>query len=131
MKTMKTTPLVFVLCLLLAGCQMENSQSHIKPQKINAQSSETKSSTADEADRLGLCQQQLEALQKIDTAKYGVYQQRFDTLMNSAAEYAGVRTNVNVDSQDTLDALYHYRVNLFCSEINQVLLTGLAERGIK
>ncbi|OWF74443.1 hypothetical protein B4907_22060 [Yersinia kristensenii] len=127
---MKTIPIVFVLCLLLAGCQMENSQSHIKPQKINAQSSETKSSAA-EADRLGLCQRQLEALQKIDTAKYGVYQQRFDTLMNSAAEYAGVRTNVNVDSQDTLDALYHYRVNLFCSEINQVLLTGLAERGTK
>lgn len=110
---------------------MENSQSHIKPHKGNAQSSEIKSSATDEANRLGLCQRQLEALQKIDAAKYGVYQQRFDTLMNSAAEYAGVRTNVNVDSQDTLDALYHYRVNLFCSEINQVLLTGLAERGTK
>ncbi|MFV8808845.1 hypothetical protein ACNSPD_02005 [Yersinia enterocolitica] len=110
---------------------MENRQTHIQPQKVGTQSSKVKSSAADEANRLGLCQRQLEALQKIDAAKYGVYQQRFDTLMNSAAEYAGVRTNVNVDSQDTLDALYHYRVNLFCSEINQVLLTGLAELGTK
>lgn len=128
---MKTNPIIFVLCLLLVGCQMENRQTHIQPQKVGTQSSKVKSSAADEANRLGLCQRQLEALQKIDATKYGVYQQRFDTLMNSAAEYAGVRTNVNVDSQDTLDALYHYRVNLFCSEINQVLLTGLAELGTK
>lgn len=93
--------------------------------------SDSKSSSADEATRMGLCQKQLQALQKIDAQKYGVYQQRFDRLMKSAAEYAVVRSNVNVDSQGTLDALYHYRVNLFCSEINQVLLTGLAERGAK
>ncbi|QNQ55465.1 hypothetical protein [Serratia liquefaciens] len=128
---MKNIPLAFVLCLLLAGCQIENSKNHIKPQNANAQIGDAKVSAADETAKLGLCQRQLEALQKIDSAKYGIYQQRFDTLMNSAAEYAGVRTNVNVDSQDTLDALYHYRVNLFCSEINQVLLTGLAERGTK
>lgn len=117
--------------LLLAGCQMEKSQIHIKPLKDNAQNNETNSFAADETNRLGLCQRQLEGLQKMGAAKYGFYQEHFDTLINSAADNTGVHTNVNIDSMDTLDALYHYRVNLFCSEINQVLLTGIAERGKK
>ncbi len=131
---MKLTPFILTICLLLSGCQMGTYQTKAGSQPVKpnrGHSDAVKLSAADEAKKIGLCQRQLEALQKIDAEQYGIYQQHFDDLMHNAAEYSAVRTNVNVDSQDTLDSLYHYRVTLFCSEINQVLLSGLAERGTK
>jgi hypothetical protein len=82
-----------------------------------------------EAQRLQQCQRDLEALSSLKTESYTQSKQAFDRLMSGAAQYANLRTRVNTETQDTVDALYRYRVNLLCAQINQAVLSSLAERG--
>ncbi|MEG9795518.1 hypothetical protein V6X42_23885 [Serratia marcescens] len=79
--------------------------------------------------RLRQCQQQLRALGTLQDASYPATQRAFDHLMRGAAQYAGLRTRVNESTQDTVDALYRYRVNLLCAQINHAVLNRLAEQG--
>ncbi|CAI1890853.1 MULTISPECIES: hypothetical protein [Serratia] len=82
-----------------------------------------------EVQHLRQCQQQLKTLNTLQAASYPGLQRSFDQLMRGAAQYAGLRTSVNENTQDTVDALYRYRVNLLCSQINQNVLNKLAEQG--
>ncbi|MGU9760855.1 hypothetical protein ACV1BL_25545 (plasmid) [Serratia marcescens] len=82
-----------------------------------------------EVQRLQQCQQQLQALRTLKAADYSETQRAFDALMRSAAQYSTLRTNIGETTQDTVDALYHYRVNLLCAQINQAVLDRLAEQG--
>lgn len=82
-----------------------------------------------EVQRLRQCQQQLKALSTLQDTSYPATQGAFDRLMRGAAQYASLRTSVNESTQDTVDALYRYRVNLLCAQINQAVLNRLAEQG--
>lgn len=82
-----------------------------------------------EADRLAQCQKELDALKGINPEQHKSYRQEFDRLMRGAAQYAGLRTQVNSATQDTVDALYRYKVSRLCANIGQATLSGLAERG--
>ena len=63
------------------------------------------------------------------TKQYQRYKQAFDSLMSGASQYANLRARVNGDTQETVDALYRYKVNYLCAGVNQAVLTGLADRG--
>lgn len=115
-----------VFALLLTGCQ--KSPNAIKKQTAEPQvQSPTQAEL--EAARLQHCQKELEALHTVQPKQFTGYKQEFDRLMNGAAQYSGLRTRVNAETQDTVDALYRYRVNKLCAQINQAVLLGLAERG--
>jgi phosphoglycolate phosphatase-like HAD superfamily hydrolase len=82
-----------------------------------------------EAQRLRQCQQELDTLRDLKADSYAATQHTFSTLMQGAAQYAKLRTQVNTDTQETVDALYRYRVNVLCAQINQAVLVGLMTQG--
>ncbi|HHQ6723810.1 TPA: hypothetical protein ACSTNG_003624 [Serratia fonticola] len=117
---------VIVVTLFLAGCQKTPNTV----QETTAGSLEQGPTQAElEAARLQQCQKQLEALQALQPQQFKQYQQAFGRLMNGAAQYSGLRTQVTSVTQDTVDALYRYSVNKLCAQIDQAVLLGLTERG--
>lgn len=118
-----TLPLVMVTFVLLAGCE-----SKPKVTVAPAASAAEEVSEADrEAEKLKQCRQGLEALQTVKGEHYAKQKSEFDRLMNSAVQYAGVRSRVNNDTQGAIDALYRYRVSRLCAEISQSVLINLAD----
>ncbi|MDT3254050.1 hypothetical protein QZQ97_24340 [Serratia sp. root2] len=81
-----------------------------------------------ELERLTLCQNQLASLIKINPKQHQQYKQVFDSLMNSASQYASLRGRVNNNTQETIDSLYRYKINYLCASISQAVLTGLTEK---
>lgn len=122
-----------ILCLLalsMTACQKQK----LSPLSVTRKG-DTAQIQADDAarrqreeDRLQLCHKQLSALHNIDVKQYQHYKQAFDSLMSGASQYAGLRTRVNSDTQDTVDALYRYKVNYLCAGIDNAVLNGLAEQ---
>ncbi|MBW4204129.1 hypothetical protein JW319_22505 [Enterobacter cloacae subsp. cloacae] len=86
-------------------------------------------STHRETERLNNCQKELNILKGVSAEKYTIYKRTFDGLMSGAAQYAGLRKEVNANIQETVDALYRYKVNRLCAEVSQVALEALVERG--
>lgn len=115
--------------LLLTGCQKPTSR--IKPVAMVPESSPPVSETADvrEEARLRQCQQELDVLQSLPGDGHRRYQAAFNQMMGGAAQYAGVRAKVGTETQDTLDALYRYRLSLLCVDIHRAVVTGLSARG--
>ena len=115
-----------LLCgsLLISGCQ----SSQKKPTTSTAAPVISKEKDAREAGNLKQCQQSLNVLSKLQTASYLELKKDFDNLMLGASQYAGVRFQVNGQAQDTIDALYRYRVSYLCAEIQQAALEVLVLR---
>ena len=123
-----------VLCLLAlsaAACQNQKSGKpavNTQNQAVQAPSEEALRKQR-EAEQLQQCQEQLGALRTIDEKQYQRYKQAFDSLMSGASQYANLRARVNGDTQETVDALYRYKVSRLCAAIEQAVMTGLVERG--
>ncbi|MGL1813900.1 UNVERIFIED_CONTAM: hypothetical protein GPA08_22135 [Serratia marcescens] len=112
---------------LLSGCEGSKRPAAVtQPQPA---SEEEKTLAQKETERMALCQKELEALKAINPEQHSALRQEFDRLMSGAASYANVRTRVNSETQNTVDALYRYKINRLCADITQTTLTGLAERG--
>ncbi|WP_273830920.1 hypothetical protein [Serratia bockelmannii] len=79
--------------------------------------------------RLHHCQAQLAVLRTLKSPQYLRFKQGFDGLMQGASLYAGLRGNVNDDTQNTIDALYLYKVNYLCARITQSVMNGLVVQG--
>ena len=112
---------------VLAGCtaikRPNTTESKSQwSEKINAQANK-------EADQLAQCQKELEALKSINLEQHNTFLQEFKGLMSEAAKYSSLRPKIKEESQETIDALYRYKVNRLCANISQATLTGLAERG--
>lgn len=113
--------------LTLSGC--ENAKRPVPTAKKALESSVELTPAQQEAQRLQQCQKELDALQGIDGAGYQKNKREFVRLMSGAAQYAALRSKVNSDTQETVDALYRYKVSRLCADVNQAVMTGLAERG--
>ncbi|MDU7466741.1 MAG: hypothetical protein E7K92_02375 [Serratia marcescens] len=120
-----TLPLSLLLMTsLLSGCHPPS-----RPSPVNTITPAlTEQQAGQEVQRLRQCQQELKALSTLQAANYPATQRAFDQLMRGAAQYASLRTSINETTQDTVDALYRYRVNLLCAQINQAVLNRLAEQ---
>ncbi|AUU08789.1 MULTISPECIES: hypothetical protein [Serratia] len=133
-KPLNRTLRMGLLCLLAlsaAACQNQKSGKpavNTQNQAVQAPSEEALRKQR-EAEQLQQCQQQLGALRTINEKQYQRYKQAFDSLMSGASQYANLRARVNGDTQETVDALYRYKVNYLCAGVNQAVLTGLADRG--
>ncbi|ANS43571.1 hypothetical protein [Serratia inhibens] len=113
--------------LALSGC--ENGRRPVPAAKKSPEVTVELTQAQREAERLQQCQKELDALQGIDAAGYRKHKQEFDRLMSGAAQYAALRTQVNGETQETVDALYRYKVSRLCADVNQAVMTGLADRG--
>lgn len=117
---------VCLMVMLLGGCKA--------PPRLTVTPAVSADTAVDlqaraEAQRLHQCQQELNTLRDLKVESYAATQQTFSTLMRGAAQYAKLRTQVNTGTQDTVDALYRYRVNVLCAQINQAVLVGLMTQG--
>ncbi|MBU5412419.1 hypothetical protein [Serratia ureilytica] len=113
--------------LLLSGC--EAPKRPVVATKATIEPTQEQSLAAREAEQLALCQKELEALKPVAAKQHQTFQQEFSRLMNGAAQYASVRTQANSGTQETVDALYRYKVKRLCADISQALLTSLADMG--
>ncbi|AGP46855.1 hypothetical protein M621_05695 [Serratia plymuthica S13] len=111
--------------LLLNGCQSVKKPLSKPTSAVALQGEKVERETQD----LKQCQQSLTALGTLKTDNYLAKKKVFDDLMSEASQYAGIRSQVNEHTQDTVDALYRYQVSYQCAEINQALLAELAKRG--
>lgn len=124
--------------LLLAGCASKSSppppkvqpsisspvaiEPPIQPQPVIEQS-------AAKPNRLGLCQSELASLKTVNPKAYAARKAYFDSLVRNASVYSAVRGDVNTSTKDTLDALYKYKTNQVCAEIQRDVLNGLIRKG--
>lgn len=75
------------------------------------------------------CEKELNTLRAINPEQNKRLSEKFSLLMKSAAQYSGLRAQVNPGTQKTVDAMYLYKVNRLCADISQVTLTSLADAG--
>lgn len=113
--------------LLLNGCTA--SKPPAAATKSVAGSTQVQSLAAREGEQLARCQKELEALKPVAAEQHQGFQQEFGRLMSGAAQYASVRSQTNSGTQETVDALYRYKIKRLCADISQALLTGLADMG--
>lgn len=138
--TQKTLCLGVVLCsgLLLAGCQKtaqtssqdsQTSTVQAPPQQISVSPPPPPAVEENKTSKIGLCQSELASLKQVNPKAYAVKQANFNRLVNNASVYSAVRGDVNSTTKDTLDALYKYKTNQLCAEIEREVLQGLIQRG--
>lgn len=112
----------------LSGCETSRRSAAVAT-KLSVEKQADDMRVEKEAARMAQCQKELEALEGISPAQHKTYKAEFGQLMSGAAQYAGLRTQVSDSIQETMDALYRYKVNRLCADITQAALTGLVERG--
>ncbi|MGL5384362.1 MAG: hypothetical protein ACRDCA_00565 [Serratia sp. (in: enterobacteria)] len=138
--TQKNLCLGVVLCsgLLLAGCQKtaqtssqdsQTSTVQAPPQQISVSPPPPPAVEETKTSKIGLCQSELASLKQVNPKAYAVKQANFNRLVNNASVYSAVRGDVNSTTKDTLDALYKYKTNQLCAEIEREVLQGLIQRG--
>ncbi|TXE64929.1 MULTISPECIES: hypothetical protein [Serratia] len=120
----RRTLIVLTVTYLCVGCSTSSTN---KQSNRDLTTSTTDITT--EAERLQRCSAELEAQKTVNREQYDKQRAEFDRLMSGAAQYATVRGRVDGVTQDTVDAMYRFRVNLLCASINQSVLTNLATRG--
>ncbi|WP_127956901.1 hypothetical protein [Serratia microhaemolytica] len=131
--------LCLLLCsgVLLSGCQYaQNSSGQTSNSAVPPSAAARSNLTAEQAasvdtknSKIGICQSELASLKRINPKAYEAKQAYFNELVNNAAIYGAVRADVNEGTKDTLDALYRYKTNQLCSEIEREVLQSLIERG--
>lgn len=75
------------------------------------------------------CQRELTALSKINGRLYVQKKAAFDDLLASASVYTSVRGDIASQTKDTMDALFKYRTQKLCSDIQQTVQQALISRG--
>lgn len=146
---------VCTLVLTLSGCQKAGGQraegapdripampatAAMKPAAFNAGDAQTRlvpvrtvSAAMAPAMSTGgdilTCQNDLNSLKQVNDKAWKVRKRDFDSLVASASVYASVRTDVNGKTRDTLDALYRFKTNKLCVQIERDVLDGLVVRG--
>ncbi|WP_297203753.1 hypothetical protein [uncultured Pluralibacter sp.] len=123
-----TTPLFFV-----SGCEhnyKRNSISQGSDTNISLPvSSQTEAGVSNEPDRVSLCQKELTSLKKINPMIYASKKASFDELVRNASVYTSVRSDIDVQTKSTMDALYKYKTNQICDQIQRAVMAVLISRG--
>jgi hypothetical protein len=75
------------------------------------------------------CQRELLALSKVSQSAYSQKKAAFDALLSSASVYTSVRGDIGSQTRETMDALYKYKTQKLCSDIEQSVRQSLISRG--
>lgn len=125
---------LFCSSLILTGCQNTDKKAPqdksratavaaVSPKQVSASPSAAKMTKID------LCQSELASLRQINPKAYALQKAYFARLLSNASVYSAVRGDVNAATKDTLDALYKYKTNQICAEIEREVLQSLIQRG--
>lgn len=99
------------------------------PQQISVSPPPEPAAPETKTSKIGLCQSELASLKQVNPKAYAIKQANFNRLVNNASVYSAVRGDVSSTTKDTLDALYKYKTNQLCAEIERDVLQGLIQRG--
>ena len=128
-----------LLCLL-AGCQTLSKKQPSKvtpPPAVTMSPPVVASPTVARAEpppavaqgEVSTCQRELLALSKVNPRLYTHKKAAFDDLLAKASVYTGVRNDIGSQTKDTLDALYKYKTQKLCSDIEQSVRQSLINSG--
>ncbi|ELJ5446028.1 TPA: hypothetical protein ACXZT8_003800 [Salmonella enterica] len=120
--------------LLMSGCDA----GRVTMKKVNSADGNTikpvvsaVSDKLNDIEKMERCQRELEALKRIDIRVYNQRKTEFDTVMQGADIYSGVRSDVSESTQNAVDAYYRYRVDKMCADISNDVLQRLSSDSIK
>lgn len=129
---------IFLLAgVLLAGCQNtapSDSALHSLvtslPLAVSSQASPSQVAPVEENQGVSrTCQKELASLKQISPKNYSVKKAAYDRLVINSSQYDGIRGDVNSTTQDTMDALYKYKMNTLCSDIEHDVMQALIRKG--
>ncbi|HEC7758931.1 TPA: hypothetical protein ACODJW_004335 [Salmonella enterica subsp. enterica serovar Muenchen] len=120
--------------LLMSGCDA----GRVTMKKVNSADGNTikpvvsaVSDKLNDIEKMERCRRELEALKQIDIRVYNQRKAEFDTVMQGADIYSGVRSDVSESTQNAVDAYYRYRVDKMCADISNDVLQRLSSDSIK
>ena len=117
-----------ISCVLLAGC----SQTAPKPAvNTSAVVSASPGPAPVKVNSIEQCRNALNSLQTVNPQQWQMHQSAFNSLVKSASQYGSVRNGVSNGTKETVDAMYQFRTNKICADIEKDLMDGLIERGEK
>ena len=118
------TALMIMSCLLLSGCVGKNGTGTVAMKKVSQ--SNPKENTDEQ--RIALCQQRVNSLKNINPQSYQKRIAYFNGLLSNASGYAGIRSNVDESTRKAIDALYKYKTEKFCADVEHELISSLSSR---
>lgn len=139
MKSLK--PVGLVMLLILAGCSRPGEKNvvlspAVKPAetvpetvKVVRPPVSVSPVSGGKAPALGMCDQELRALKRVDARRYAQRRAQFDRLMSGASLYADIRTDVAGGTREAVDAMYRFRTMKLCAEISRDVLEALTRSG--
>ncbi|TFZ48450.1 hypothetical protein E5C26_23485 [Serratia proteamaculans] len=110
--------------LLLSGCAGKNSTGAVAVKKVSQNN--PKENTDEQ--RITLCQQRVNSLKNINPQSYQKRMAYFNGLLSNASGYAGIRSNVDESTRKAIDALYKYKTEKFCADVEYELMSSLSSR---
>ncbi|AKL41799.1 hypothetical protein IM817_24715 [Serratia marcescens] len=116
---------IFLLSfMVLSGCA-DGSKT-----KLNSVKKLSQNNPNDKSDeqRIALCQQRVNSLKNINPQSYQKRIAYFNGLLSNASGYAGVRGNVDESTRKAIDALYQYKTEKFCADVEHELMSDLSSR---
>lgn len=117
--------------LLLSGCLSapeETTTPAVTVQAAPAPAEATVAPPPKPANSIEQCRKALDSLQKINPQSYRQKKAYFDSLLSSVAQYSAVRGEVSGGTKDTIDALYKFKTNKVCADIENEVMNGLVRR---
>ncbi|WP_061799594.1 hypothetical protein [Serratia ficaria] len=108
----------------LSGCAGKNSAGAISVKKVSQSNPNEKS----DEQRIALCQQRVNSLKNINPQSYQKRIDYFNGLLSNASGYAGIRSNVDESTRKAIDALYKYKTEKFCADVEHELMSDLSNR---
>jgi len=108
----------------LSGCVTKNSAGTDPVKKV----AQTNLSEKSDEQRIALCQQRVNSLKNINPQSYQKRIAYFNGLLSNASGYAGIRNNVDASTRKAIDALYKYKTEKFCADVEHELMSDLSNR---
>jgi hypothetical protein len=119
--------------LFLTACQSSPLHKDLTASTPPVISSEPKTSMVETApnvhEQIDLCRREMISLKQLNPKAYTAYNTNFDLLVTNSNAYNTVRGEVSPQTKETLDALYKYKTNQICAEIERAVLQALIQRG--
>lgn len=129
---MKKAIAIAALCLLVAGCQSEDSsttavvRSVVTPNPVIQPAPTIATTNAGVAKNS--CTKELNALRRVDFEGYQNRSTQLNHLMTEADIYMQLREKVSPEIHQIMDAAYQFRISKTCNQIRTDLTNALIQR---
>ncbi|RJF53831.1 hypothetical protein D4100_20725 [Serratia inhibens] len=123
-RTAVTFAVLIMAGLMLSGCAGKNGAGVVAVKKVSQNNPNEKT----DEQRIVLCQQRVNSLKNINPQSYQKRIAYFNGLLSNASGYAGIRSHVDGSTRKAIDALYKYKTEKFCADVEHELMSDLSSR---